>query len=173
MMNYCMKFGDTNFIGIANAEQYHTFVDEDWTLESLLEHFTKEMTKGNLLISQMTDEGIEHSWNVTINIGTMELNPDCFRRDIRYLSVTNNELYLVDYNCLTMAAQFDDEKVPDENFSNYQIPADNGNYKVEVIQYYNVDQNEYTGSNETDILFNFIKTSNFQPTTSDVLWCTF
>lgn len=173
MMNYCMKFGDTNFIGIANAEQYHTFVDEDWTLESLLNHFAKEMTKGNVLISQMTEEGIEHSWKVTVNIGTEEINTNCFRRAIHFLSVTSHELYLVDYDCLTMAAQFDDEKVPDENCSNYQIPIDNGNYKVEVLQYYNVDKNEYTGSNETDILFNFIKMPNFQSTTSAVLWCTF
>ena len=131
------------------------------------------MTKGNVLISQMTQEGIEHYWKVTVNISTEEMNTNCFRRATRYLSVTNNELYLVDYDCLTMAAQFNDETVPDENCSNYKIPVDNGNYKIEVIQYYDVDQNEYTGSNETDILFNFIKTPHFQPNTSGVLWCTF
>lgn len=172
-MKYCMKFGDTNFIGVANAEQYHSFVDADWELDALLQHFGEEMKKGNVLIAQMTEEGIEHSWDVTVNIGTEEMNPNCFRSAIGYLKVTNHELYLVDYDCLTMAAQFEDEKVPDENCAKYKIPMANGEYKVEVIQYYDVDQNEYIGTKQTDLVLNFIKTSNIESIDHSVLWCTF
>jgi len=172
-MRYCMKFGDTNFIGVANAEKYNAFVNEDWELDTLLHHFAKEMQMGNILVFQMTEEGIEHSWNVTVNVGTDEINPKCFRRAIGYLRVTNNQLYLVDYDCLTMAAQFKDEKVPDKNCSNYKIDIENGDYKVEIIQYYNVDQNEYVGTNQTDVLLNFIKISNFRPRDNNVFWCTY
>lgn len=168
-----MKFGDTNFIGVANPEKYNGFVDEDWKLDTLTHHFAKEMKKGNILVFQMTEEGIEHSWDVTVNIGTEEINPTCFRREIGYLSVSNNHLYLVDYDCLTMAAQFEDERVPDKNCSNYKIDIPNGNYEVEVIQYYDVDQNKYVGTNQTDLLLNFIQTSNFQPTDTNVFWYTY
>ncbi|WP_191126256.1 hypothetical protein [Cerasibacillus terrae] len=168
-----MKFGDTNFIGVANVEEYRSFVDEDWDLDILLKHFGYETKKGNLLVFQMTEEGIEHSWNINVKIGADENISNCFRRVIGYLKVTNNQLFLVDYDCLTMAAQFKHEKVPDENCSNYKIDIKNGDYKVEVIQYYNVDENEYVGTNQTDISLNFIETSNFQPVENHVFWCTF
>ncbi len=60
-MEYLMNFGDTNFIGVANAEQYNSFVDQDWEFDALLKHFGEEMRRGNALIFQMTEEGIEHS----------------------------------------------------------------------------------------------------------------
>lgn len=34
-MKFCMEFGDTNFIGLVNAWQYKSFVDEDWELDGL------------------------------------------------------------------------------------------------------------------------------------------
>lgn len=42
-MQFCMKYGDTNFIGVVNADQYKSFVDEDWELEMLIQHFNDEM----------------------------------------------------------------------------------------------------------------------------------
>ena len=51
-----MNFGDTNFIGLANAAKYKSFVDEDWELDSLLQHFGDEMNQGHILVFQMTDE---------------------------------------------------------------------------------------------------------------------
>lgn len=172
-MRFCMKFGDTNFIGIVNGEQYKSFVDEDWELEMLLQHFTDEMTNGNVLVFQMTEEGIEHSWNVEVEIGTEAIEQKCFRKAEGYIRVTENQLYLVDYDCLTMAAQFEDEKVPDENCSNYKIDIENGVYKVEVLQFYNVDNDEYIGTNEKDILLNFMKVPVFQQTVDCVFWCSF
>jgi len=172
-MEYCMKFGDTNFIGIANTERYNSYVDEDWELDTLLRHFANETNKGNILVFQMTEEGIEHSWDISVKVNSDEINPNCFRRVIGYLRVTNNQLYLVDYDCLTMAAQFKDEKVPDGNCANYKINMENGDYKVEVIQYYNVDEDSRVGANQKDILFNFIKTSNFQSIDNNVFWCTY
>lgn len=40
---------------------------------------------------------------------------------------------------------------------------ENGFYKLEVIQYYDVDQDELLGIGERDILFNFIETSAIKP----------
>ncbi|MGG3800786.1 hypothetical protein [Metabacillus fastidiosus] len=72
-----------------------------------------------------------------------------------------------------MAAQFKDERVPDENCSNYKIDIEEGNYKVNVIQFYNADKDEHIGDDETDILLNFIKISDFQATAGDVFWCSY
>ncbi|MBC6972213.1 hypothetical protein H9I32_07225 [Bacillus sp. Xin] len=168
-----MEFGDTNFIGVVNAEQYKSFVDEDWELEMLLQHFADEMKNGNVLVFQMTEEGIEHSWSVEVKVGEESLKQECFRKAEGYIRVTENQLYLIDYDCLTMAAQFEDEKVPDKNCSKYKIDIENGLYKVEVLQFYNVDNDGYVGRNEKDIQLNFMKASVFQQTVDRVFWCSF
>lgn len=72
-----------------------------------------------------------------------------------------------------MAAQFEDEKVPDSNSPEYKIDIDNGIYKVEFVQYYNADTDEYVGTNETNVLLNFIKVEEFQPVADAVFWCTY
>ena len=128
-----MKFGDTNFIGVVNAETYQSFLDEDWELDILLQHFSNEMKKGNILVFQVTEEGIEHSWNVEVKIGTEEIVHKCFRTAVGYMKVTENQLYLADYDCLTMAAQFESEEVPDKNCLNYKVDIENGVYKVNII----------------------------------------
>src|SRR5690625_2952067 len=96
----------------------------------------------------MTEEGIEHTWKVT-----------------------ENRLYLVDYDCLTMAVQFEDEKVPDQNCTRYKKEIENGFYKVEVFQYYDVDNDKYIGTNETDILLHFIKVPVIKPNVEKDFWC--
>ncbi|MED1594443.1 MULTISPECIES: hypothetical protein [Bacillus] len=45
--------------------------------------------------------------------------------------------------------------------------------KVEVLQFYNVDNDEYVGTNEKDILLNFMKVPVFQQTVDRVFWCSF
>ncbi|MEH7814267.1 hypothetical protein [Bacillus toyonensis] len=170
-----MDFGDTNFIGVANTNKYESFVDEDWELDNLLQHFGDEMKQGHILVFQMTEEGIEHSWRVEVRKGTEEITHKCFRKAVGHIEVTENQLYLVDYDCLTMAAQFQNHKVPDQNCSKYKIEIENGFYEVEVVQYYNVDEDEdeYVGASETDILLNFIKVSANEPIAERVFWCTY
>nr|WP_273129695.1 hypothetical protein [Bacillus weihaiensis] len=171
-MKFLMNFGDTNFIGVANASKYKAFVGEDWELDSLLRHFGDEMKCGHILVSQMTEEGIEHSWRVDVKIGTEEIADPCFRKAVGYLEVTENQLYLVDYDCLTMAAQFKNHNVPNRNCSINKIEIDNGTYKVEVVQYYNVDKDEYIGRSDTDVLLHFIKGAASLPIADRVFWCT-
>jgi len=172
-VKFCMNFGDTNFIGVANAKEYHSFVDEDWELDQLLNHFGSEMKKGNVLVCQMTEEGIERSWNVEVKIGTESDIGTYFRKATGYINVTNNQLYLVDYDCLTMAAQFEDHSVPDENCSKYRIDIKNGVYKLDFIQFYNVDKDEYTGNDGTNLLLNFTEIVHVEETVDEVFWCTY
>lgn len=172
-MKFCMQYDDTNFIGIVNVIKYNSFVHEDWNLNMLLKHVANEMKAGNILVCQMTEEGIEHPWNIEVNIGSILTEQKCFRKSVGYIKVTENQLYLVDYTCLTMAAQFEDEKMPDENCLNYKIDIETGIYKVDIIQFYNVDKDEYIGNSESDILLNFTKTSEFQQPLDKVIWCSF
>jgi len=175
-MKYLMNFGDTNFIGVANAKEYKSFVDEDWEFDALLRHFGEEMSKGNALIFQMTAEGIEHSWTVAVEINKELVYDDCFRTADGYMEVTDNELYLVDYDCLTMAAQFPDHRVPDKNCRRYNIPIENGSYRVQVVQYYDVDNDEYKGRSDVDVQLIFAKipeSISADSRADSVFWCTY
>jgi hypothetical protein len=172
-MNICLKFGDTNFIGLVNAQEYKSFVNEDWELVELLNHFSSGMLNGNILVYQMTNEGIEHSWNIDVEIGSESTDEECFRKAEGYIKVTNNKLYIVDYDCLTMSAQFEDNKVPDENCENNQINLNNGTYKVSFYQYFNVDENRFIGRTDIDIKIILTLVSNFEKIADKVFWCTF
>lgn len=70
-------------------------------------------------------------------------------------------------------SQFSDEKVPDENCSKYKVNIENEFYKVEVIQFYNVDKEEYIGNSDTDILLNFTRVEDFIQKINQVFWCTY
>ena len=172
-MQFCMEYGDTNFIGVVNSEKYKSFVDSNWKLDGLMNHFTDEMKNGNILVFQMTKEGIEHSWKVEVTICEELPEQKCYRKAYAYIKVTDNQLFLVDYDCLTMAAQFAHHKVPNKNCSKYRIPIENGVYRVEIVQFYNVDRNEYVGSDEKEFIINFTKEDVFNDIVNKVFWCIF
>lgn len=148
--------GDTNFLALVNKDTYNSFVDEDWELSMLSEHWDKEAKKGNILVFGMTEQGIETDWTIGIEYGESNIEK-FYRKTIGYIKVTKGALNFVEYTCLTMAAQFEDNKVPDEYCEPFSIEIENGLYKVEVVQYSNVDSEEHIGNEEIDIQFNFIK----------------
>lgn len=173
IMNF--NLGDTTFISLVNAHRYNSFVDEEWTFEQLKEHFELETKNNNILVLQMTNEGVECDWKIEINnkVSSIKNIENCFRKDKGYISVSNNELYLVEYNCLTMAAQFDDEKVPDEDCSKFKIELENGNYLVDIIQFYDADRDIRFGNEDVDIKFVFTKIDTIEPNKDKIYWGTY
>lgn len=172
-MEFCLNRGDTNFIALVNADKYKTFVDEDWEFEPLLQHFSDEMAKGNTLVFQMTDEGIEHSWTIEVKFEATLSDLECYRRTEGYIEVTDNKLYIIDYDCLTMAAQFKDCSIPDKNCANNRIELKNGSYKVEIVQYYNADNGEHIGDDKINMLMNFMEISDVGVNADKVIWCSY
>ncbi|MFF2089792.1 hypothetical protein [Paenibacillus sp. NPDC058174] len=172
-MKYCLDRGDTNFIALVNADRYDSFVDEDWQFEELLQHFSDEMQAGRILVFQMTEEGIEHSWKIEVKLGASLDDIACFRKAEGYIEVTANKLYIADYDCLTMAAQFRDETIPNSNSANRVIELSNGFYHAEVVQFYNADQNAYTGESEVDIVINFKEVHELGANGDQVVWCSY
>lgn len=169
------NIGDTNFISLVNANRYNSFVDEDWEFEQLKEHFELETKNNNILVFQMTNEGIQCDWKIQINnkVNSTPNIDNYFRKDKGYISVSNNELYIVEYNCLTMAAQFEDSKVPDRYCEKFKIELENGNYLVDIIQFYDADENIRFGNADIDIKFVFTKIDTIEPNKDKIYWCTY
>lgn len=136
MSSEFLIFAEDAVIAVVNAQQYKTFVDNDWTLSQLLSHFIDEMNKNNLVIWQ-TDNTGGGDWRVAyLNSPSVKT---AYREFTKSITVTAGELYLVSYTDLTMAAQFEEEKLPSEENASlcYKLPS--GNYNLQVRQMFNPD----------------------------------
>ncbi len=165
--------GDTNFIALVNHHTYYSFIEENWDFEMLKRHWICETQNENILVFQMTEEGIESDWKISITTQPPK-DVQCYRKDEGVIKVTNGELCFVEYTCLTMAAQFKDCKIPDEYCKEFKFSIENGVYKVGIFQFYNVDEEKYIGCNDTDIMFVFTKEEEVNKNASPkIFWCTY
>jgi hypothetical protein len=151
-----MKFkvyDEDGFLSIVNTARYKTFVDEDWTLEQLFEHFASEMNSQNMVIWQAESNG-GGEW--TIEVLEQPSGKAEFRSFSKTMEVTNNELYLVNYTDLTMAAQFDDIALPAKENADWRIPLQNGAYQITVRQMFDPADynNEHTDITAFEVVIN-------------------
>jgi len=129
---------DSGFLAIANADQYQSFVDEDWQLTQLIKHFVEQMNKENLIIWATGTPG---EW--TVSFSDKASNKKAFRAFTKSVHVTNRQLHLTNYEDLTMAAQFTDNKVPAEENAALKIKLDNGQYHFTIRQLFDPEDYDY------------------------------
>ena len=73
-----------------------------------------------------------------------------FREFSRSIDVSNGQLFLTNYEDLTMAAQFDEEQIPANHNSDLCIKLDNGKYILTVRQMFDPENYEYEQSEKND-----------------------
>ncbi|MGV2787954.1 hypothetical protein GNF98_20180 [Clostridium perfringens] len=49
----------------------------------------------------------------------------------------------------------------------------NGMYMVEIVQFYNADNDEHIGGDKINMLMNFNEISNFEANADKVIWCSY
>ncbi|WP_379134063.1 hypothetical protein [Paenibacillus sp. sgz500958] len=123
---------DSGFMGLFNPERYSSFVDEDWDLKRLLNHFMKQIQSNNLLF---WSTGTEGTWTVSINKEITSVTG--FREIEGVIEVTNGKLCLINYESLTMGAQFEDVVLPERHLEDCSFEINNGVYKTRIIQMFN------------------------------------
>ncbi|MDE2429210.1 MAG: hypothetical protein KGM99_10800 [Burkholderiales bacterium] len=140
-------FDEDGVIAIVNADRYRGFVDNDWSLNQLLDHFVNEMICENLIVWQSNNIG-GGDWKIEILVTPSERKS--FREFEQTINVTDGELYLASYTDLTMAAQFEDEVIPSKENANLKCKLANGKYLVIVRQMFHPESCENEESDETD-----------------------
>jgi hypothetical protein len=140
---------DSGFLAIVNAETYNSFVDENWELIQLMNHFIDEM-KSNTIIFWGT--GLANEW--TVSFVDKPSNNSAFREFTQTINVTNEQLYLTNYEDLTMSAQFEDTKIPAEHHADLAIQLENGLYYLKVRQMFDPedDNNDLQGKVNFEIV---------------------
>jgi hypothetical protein len=134
-MNKIFKItDDSGFMGLVNVDKYDSFVNENWEFSELRERFIQEMNRCNLLF---WSTGLEGLWNVRITTDEGEQKP--FRTISGDINVTDEKLFLINYEDLSMAAQFQDQKLPQKHNADLGLKIENGNYRVQINQMFNPD----------------------------------
>jgi len=136
---------DSGFLAIVNADKFNSFVSEEWELSQLLNRFVDEMNNNHLIIWAT---GLENEW--TVNFLDKPTNKKAFREFFKTIKVTNGQLFLTNYEDLTMAAQFEDEKIPAKQNADLFIQLDNWKYEVTVRQLFDPNDNEYGAEGEVN-----------------------
>jgi len=120
---------DSGFMAIADPDKYQSFVNEDWEFDELQERFVEEM-RNNTLVIWAT--GVGNIWTARFLDRPSDVTP--FREFRKVIEVTHGRLVLTNYEDLTMAAQFESEKIPSKHNSDLLVQLDNGRYMVYVRQ---------------------------------------
>lgn len=122
--------GDGSLLTLADLNQYPSFIGRDWSEDCKLQkHLLDESDKKSIVL---WGTGFECDWKVEFRQGITSLRG---MRDIeQYINNTTGELYLLNYDSLTMAAQFEDHTLPDEESSEYKVSLPKGILKLRIVQ---------------------------------------
>jgi hypothetical protein len=157
-------YDEDGFIAIVNADKYNSFVSNDWQLDQIMNHFINEMNNDSIIFWGTIPGG--GLWKVKI-LGTPS-NEKSFREIKNSISVTSGELYLTNYTDLTMAAQFEDCKIPDKHNSDLKIVIANGRYDLLIRQMF--DHENYNYESDDKIFEIVIKPCDEESTIIDEIY---
>jgi hypothetical protein len=126
---------DASFLGLINTDLYESFIDEDWEFEDIEVRIIRECQKGHLLF---WGTSVPNFW--TVRICNQASAQNAFKSFKGKIKVSNSKLHLINYDSITLAAQFEDEKLPDTDLESLHVTLDNGIYNVIVRQLLNPEQ---------------------------------
>ena len=135
----------SGFSAIVDLDQYKSFVASNWDFDLLKKHFVKQMDLNRILVWATSGSG--GTWQVKIGDEKSDASP--FREVKGVIEVTNNRLYLCNYETLTMAAQFETVQLPEAYLDSLFIDLENGKYGVAIRQMHDLE-NYFDENNEID-----------------------
>ena len=153
---------DSGFVGLVDASRFNAYVDEDWELDALFERYTEECNKGTGVVWAT---GIENP--VQLHFVEQVSKQKAFREESIALELSEGKLHLVNFEDLSMAAQFDDFPLPSEENKDKFIALNKGVYRLQIRQLFDPKQEEQ------DPIFEIVvqPMENFTTNqTEEVLW---
>lgn len=127
----------SGFSALVNLDQYKSFVASNWDFDLLKKHFVKQMNLNRILVWATSGSG--GTWQV--KIGDEKSEPTPFREVKGFIEVSNNRLYLCNYETLTMAAQFETVQLPEAHLGSLFVEMENGKYGVTIRQMNDFENN--------------------------------
>jgi len=120
---------DSGLLALVDPAGYVSFVDAAWTFEQVVRHFKEEMKNRRLVI---WGTGREDTWRVEVRF--RRSSDTGFREFTVLVWASGEHLLLTNYESLTMAAQFEDVKLPEAHQRDLLIPVASGLYQCRIVQ---------------------------------------
>src|SRR3546814_2681809 len=102
-----------------------------------MKHFVDEMNNKYIIFWAT---GSAYEW--TVSFVDKSSNKKAFREFTSTINVTDEKLYLTNYEDLTMSAQFEDTKIPAKHNSDLIIKLENGLYNLTIRQLFDPERSE-------------------------------
>ena len=135
---------DASFLGLINTDLYESFIDEDWEFEDIEVRIIRQCQKGHLLF---WGTSVPNLW--TVRICNQASEKKAFKSFKGKIKVSHSKLHLINYDSITLAAQFEDEQLPDSDLEALHVTLDNGIYDVQIRQLFDPEkdfiEDEYLG----------------------------
>ena len=158
---------DSGFLAIVNSDTYKSFVDENWELTQLMKHFVDETNNKNIIFWAT---GSSYEW--TVSFVDKSSNKKAFREFTSTINVTNEKLYLTNYEDLTMSAQFEDTKIPAKHNSDLIIKLENGLYNLTIRQLFDPEDYDYEADGKVNFEIVMQKTEKETEKIEKIYWWT-
>jgi hypothetical protein len=156
---------DTGFLGIIDPAGYQGLVAKNRTYERLLDHFKTQMQANHLLI---WETGLEGNWRVRVDTASAKIS-DGFRSISGPIFASGAELLLVNYETLTMAAQFEDKSLPEQEMTYCKFAVEPGLYECRITQMFD-PANFCDSDGEFDFILQLASTAHPPAPWTEIPW---
>lgn len=126
---------DYGCLAIVAPDSYEAFVHENWELEQLKSHIICQ----NKMKRIVPWGCVSGNWIINIALSEVNMAGD---REFWSQIETTGRLLITTYDSITMAAQFKDEKVPQNHELDQVFEVPSGQYVVKVIQNFRTSEQE-------------------------------
>jgi len=126
---------DASFLGLINTDLYESFISEDWEFEDIENRIIRECKNGHLLF---WGTSVPNLW--TVRICDQASDQKAFQSFQGKIKVSQSKLHLINYESITLAAHFEDEKLPNSDIEALYVPLENGIYNVNVRQLFDPEK---------------------------------
>lgn len=140
--------GDGSQLAIGDLDRYESFVGDWDENDRLRKHLIAQADKEAIIA---WGSGFETDWVVSIQPGFSGRKG--YREFRSVISTPSGKLHIVNYDSLTMAAQFDDYRLPDKETYAYAFQVPPGRYQFRIVQLVNPDTDWWTHLGEGDPAF--------------------
>jgi hypothetical protein len=140
---------DSGYLTLYNSSAYKSYVDEEWELQQLFDHFVNQMNQNSCLV---WESGAEGTFNIVV--GDSPSSTKAYRETEAYVAVTSGKLNLSNFEELSTAASYSDMQLPANE--SLQIDLENGLYKIMLRQIFNPEE-DFVAGKDVDFELIFVK----------------
>ncbi len=156
---------DSGFLAVVVPASYSSFVDSNWSFDQLFDHFRQQMVQRSLLIWGTGSEGF---WKVDVRVEKLSVRG--FRDASGPLRVVGGAVLVTNYESLTMAAQFEDLRLPEEHQRDQLVNLADGDYCCRIVQTFDPKQRESAEDDVADFVVEFSRSKVLPQSWSEVPW---